>query len=293
MRMMSWYRYAVLALLCVLAIGACGSANQEASRNPEPVYCIHTGDSAGPGQMWLTLFFPDREGWYVVPEFRKVSLVAGGDPSKLAQTALEALMQGTDNAALLDVFPEDTELRGVMLEGSTLVVDMSEEFIKNHPGGSTWELQVLRAIVHTLLDIEGVDKAQFTVEGQRVESLAGHLAIDRPLERDPIETGLVRLDYDLLELAQKRVDGGAENWRTRPESAVCQEARLVGFTGYEEYNLLLADSGQPQSRSPRAVFQVTADDNSTYEVTLVQPVRTGPGGIWTVAEVNQASGDGR
>jgi len=41
------------------------------------------------------------------------------------------------------------------------------------------------SMVHTLTQLPAIERVQFLVEGQRVETLVGHLALDRPLEPDP------------------------------------------------------------------------------------------------------------
>jgi spore germination protein GerM len=73
-------------------------------------------------------------------------------------------------------------LLGAYQLGDTLVLDFSRELQTNHSGGSAGELLTVYSIVNTLAEnIHGISRVQILVEGNEVETLAGHLDLREPL----------------------------------------------------------------------------------------------------------------
>jgi len=77
--------------------------------------------------------------------------------------------------------PEGTRLRSLAIQGDMAVFDFSQDLAANFPGGSEWESVVVSSIVRSLTHIEGIRKVQILVEGEKVESLGGHIEISEPL----------------------------------------------------------------------------------------------------------------
>lgn len=85
---------------------------------------------------------------------------------------------------LAGVIPADTVVLGYRLSGETLYVSFSHHLVTNHPGGSTGEILTVYAIVNSLTGIDGVERVQILVENQVVDTLAGHLNLQRALRKD-------------------------------------------------------------------------------------------------------------
>ena len=69
-------------------------------------------------------------------------------------------------------------------------VDLSPEVSTMHPGGSTNELLTVYAIVNTVTaNLSSVERVQILIGGKQADTLAGHVDLRRPFERD---TSLVR-----------------------------------------------------------------------------------------------------
>ena len=69
-------------------------------------------------------------------------------------------------------------------------VDLSPEVSTMHPGGSTNELLTVYAIVNTVTaNLSSVERVQILIGGKQADTLAGHVDLRRPFERD---TALVR-----------------------------------------------------------------------------------------------------
>lgn len=127
----------------------------------------------------ITLYFPDEQAMYVVPEERDV------DKDKpLEELVLKELMKGPETPGLTKpTIPKGTRLLSVEVKGDTAYVDFSRELIDNHVGGSTGEMMTIVPIVNSLTELEGVTKVQFLVEGKKEHTLAGHVVFDKPFER--------------------------------------------------------------------------------------------------------------
>ena len=100
-----------------------------------------------------------------------------------AQNLMEELMKGPDSEHLSRAIPEEVELRGVSLSEGVAYVDLSDEVMEVHFGAET-EAVLVHSIVWTLVQLTEVDAVQILVEGEVVESIAGHVSIDRPFVRE-------------------------------------------------------------------------------------------------------------
>lgn len=99
---------------------------------------------------------------------------------------LQALFEGPrELAGYRNPIPEGGEVQWVRVQGALATVSLNQELVDNHPGGSAGELLTVYSMVHTLTQLPAIERVQFLVEGHRVETLVGHLALDRPLEPDP------------------------------------------------------------------------------------------------------------
>ena len=86
-------------------------------------------------------------------------------------------------APLISPFPEGTTLRAVYLaDGGDAFVDLSREVTLAHPGGSLDELFTVYALVNALTaNLPEITAVQILVDGQEVDTLAGHVDLRRPL----------------------------------------------------------------------------------------------------------------
>ncbi len=80
--------------------------------------------------------------------------------------------------------PKGTRLLSVSLKDEVAYVNFSEEFKKNHPGGSLGEILTIYSVVDTLTEFPEIKKVQILIGGAVVETLAGHIDLTSPLERD-------------------------------------------------------------------------------------------------------------
>ena len=140
-----------------------------------------TRDSANAGPLHTAvLFYVAEDGTALVREEREVDF--GEDTLARARIVAEAQLT-PPSPPLISPFPEGTTLRVLYLaDGGNAFVDLSPEVTLAHPGGSLDELFTVYALVNALTtNLPGISAVQILVEGQEVDTLAGHVDLRRPL----------------------------------------------------------------------------------------------------------------
>lgn len=147
-----------------------GSENENGEATPEP------GDP-----IMLDIYFLEiKEASFVLGKETREFGTFGGPQVDLEEVITE-LLKGPETDELSRVIPEETVLRGVTLEHGVAYVDFSEELLQAEVGGEA-EAVLVDSIVKTLTQLEEVDTVQILVEGEIVETIAGHVSIDEPLK---------------------------------------------------------------------------------------------------------------
>ena len=80
--------------------------------------------------------------------------------------------------------PAKVALRGAKVVQGVATVDFSKELTANFRGGSDSEGVAVYSIVNTLTSLPGVRAVQILVEGQRLDSIGGHVDVSGPLGYD-------------------------------------------------------------------------------------------------------------
>jgi|SRR5690554_4563472 len=142
-----------------------------------------------PAELDVTLYFANQE--YVTTgneELAKVLPVSrtvqtGGSKDKLAAAVLDELREPPPGGGLTTALHTDLKITGVRVEGETVLVDFSPE---NLHGGSLEEILLVRQIVKTLTGLVDIEEVQFLVNGERRDTLMGHIGTHDPLRREDI-----------------------------------------------------------------------------------------------------------
>lgn len=105
--------------------------------------------------------------------------------NQMKQAVLEGLKPPQDPSHL-SVIPEGVTLREVYVDRqNTAYVDVSQEWVSKHPGGSAYEWLTVQAMVAGVMkNFEEIRGVRFLVEGQPVETLGGHLDLSQPMTMD-------------------------------------------------------------------------------------------------------------
>ncbi|MCQ2560205.1 MAG: GerMN domain-containing protein, partial [Clostridia bacterium] len=129
------------------------------------------------------IYFSDDQEMYLVAE--DLTLTDGNSPEAAAKEVIAALIKGPNNTALLPTLPQGTKLSAVQVENGLATVNFSADLRDKHSKGSDGENMTVYSIVNSLTELEGIDRVQILVDGEVIESLAGHIDLREPLEADP------------------------------------------------------------------------------------------------------------
>ena len=131
----------------------------------------------------VTLTYPSSD--YIVngdEENKKVTEQVTIDASKddIVNKVLEQLAQNPKTEGAESVGLDKYDFSKSKLNGTTATVDLAGEL----SGGSLEEDVLARSIVNSLLSVDGIKAVEFTVNGEKAESLMGHVDISEPFTKN-------------------------------------------------------------------------------------------------------------
>lgn len=128
----------------------------------------------------VKLYFSDNEAMYFVKENRKINVPTGESAEKLI---VAELIKGPTKEKAIKSIPTETKIRSVETKDGICFVNLSNEFITKHSGGSSAEYMTIYSIVNSLTELSHIDKVQFLIEGEKKDTLV-HFTLNEPFERD-------------------------------------------------------------------------------------------------------------
>lgn len=167
----------ILFLLCFILLAAFTWSGCDSSSKPNH----STPPAQEPQTEEVTLYFVNSSAEGLVAEERTLEVK---NEEELPAALVEALIAGPDSKDLFPTLPPETRLLSVDVKDKVAAVDFSEELISKHWGGSTGETMTIMSVVNTLTELDSIEKVQFLVEGEVMESLLGHWDTSTPIERD-------------------------------------------------------------------------------------------------------------
>ncbi len=133
----------------------------------------------------VKIYFGSPDALNLISEEREIYLT-DREEDQVKQVIYELIKGPKED--LTPVFPPNSELREVFIADRVAYLDFNRSFKEEHPGGSSGELVTIYGIVNTVVDnFSGIDKVQILVEGQEIDTLAGHISADHPLARRQIQ----------------------------------------------------------------------------------------------------------
>ena len=131
----------------------------------------------------VTLTYPSSD--YIVngdEENKKVTEQATIKASKddIVTKVLKQLAQSPKAEGAESVGLDKFDFSKSKLDGTTAVVDLSGDVA----GGSLEEDVLARSIVNSLLSVDGIKAVEFTINGEKAESLMGHVDISEPFTKN-------------------------------------------------------------------------------------------------------------
>ena len=153
---------------------------------PKPVATAAPAATADPStparKITATLFYVSDDGLSLTGVQREVPF--GARVAEQARAIVEAQIQPA--APLIPAVPGETKLRNVFVtDRGDAFVDLSKDIVDAHPGGSINELLTIYTIVNALTaNMPAIHSVQVLVNGKEVETIAGHVDVRRPLEKN-------------------------------------------------------------------------------------------------------------
>ena len=112
----------------------------------------------------VTLFFKSKVTNKLEPEVQLV------DVKELVKSPYEVLVnlliKGPKNDVMERLLPENTKINGINIEGDKLIIDFSEEFIKDHKEGEEDEKLTIDSLVNTLTELTEVNSIKILINGE-------------------------------------------------------------------------------------------------------------------------------
>lgn len=120
----------------------------------------------------VTLYYQNTETKELMPEGK---IVAIKDlVQNPYQTLVELLKEKPKNQKLQSLIPKDTRVIKAQLQGDILMLDLSKEFVDNHPGGEQLERQTIYSIVNTLTELNEINGVKICINGKENQSFLDH-----------------------------------------------------------------------------------------------------------------------
>ena len=128
----------------------------------------------------IKLYFSSGDGLFLVPEMREVVI---SDKESLELTVVKELLKGPSEDELTKTMPTETKILSVETKEGVCFVNLSQDFITKHTGGTAAEAVTVYSVVNSLIELENIEKVQFLIEGQKSE-LFIHMIFNEPFSRN-------------------------------------------------------------------------------------------------------------
>lgn len=135
--------------------------------------------------MYVKLYFAETDYGMLIPEGREITV----SQNELTEMKIvKELLKGPAKKDHKKTIPDETKILSVETKDGTCFVNLSQEFISKNQGGISSQTLSVYSIVNSLTELNSVDKVQFLIEGQKVETFID-MIFNEPFIRDD---GLIR-----------------------------------------------------------------------------------------------------
>ena len=150
-----------------------------------PILPVIQPSNAQPPLQKFDLFFFDVETLELVHEERQLRV--SRQLAEHLKQIINALLAGS-TSGLRNTIPNGTFLYEVYIDDRSIAyLDFSRHLTEVHIGGTTAEILTVQSILRTVhANFSGqIETVQILIEGQEVDTLAGHIDISKPLALAP------------------------------------------------------------------------------------------------------------
>jgi spore germination protein GerM len=183
---------ALLGVITAVAIGVVAVVLVPRWLAPATVVVPAEGnaDAETTGRIRASLYYVAEDGLHLTAVDADVP--NGATPADQVRALVDAQLQPAP-APFAQAIAEGTKVRQVFVtEDGTAFVDLSKEAVTNHRGGSLDELFAVYAIVDAItVNLPAITSVQILVDGQEVDTLAGHVDLRHPLTKNMRWVGAV------------------------------------------------------------------------------------------------------
>ena len=135
----------------------------------------------------VKVYYSDDQAENLVEKQIDIELASG---ELLEEKVIESLKVKPEDSNIHSVIDENIKINSVKVEDDKIAkVDLAKEGLS---GSSTQEYFLKDAIILALTDLDSVDKVQFLVDGEVVETLMGHIDVSKPFTRQDVETNIIK-----------------------------------------------------------------------------------------------------
>ena len=181
-----WMILLLGAILATFLVAGCAAINYNGTETGEKEASNAVQKTPTPAQkndsdtISVIVYFGAHDAQHLEAEVHSLKKDA-----MLMQLAMKILVEGPKNPNLWPVVPPATKVKGVMVKERIAYVDFSDEMVKHGLGGSSREILAVSAIVNTMTEFPEVERVQILVDGNKVNTLFGHMDVSEPLGRSP------------------------------------------------------------------------------------------------------------
>ncbi len=168
----------LLAGLLVLVLAAAGCSGKDDGKKPVEQNKPPISSTPNEEPVKVTLYFSDSQAEMLLPEEREVDKKEG----TIEEVVVNELIKGPKKEGLTKTIPESAKLLSIKVVDGVAYVNFSKEIQTKHWGGSAGESMTIYSVTNSLAKLDGIKKVQFLVEGNKVESLLGHMDTTEPVE---------------------------------------------------------------------------------------------------------------
>jgi hypothetical protein len=212
---------ALLGVMTALLVGIASMVLVPRWLAPATVEVPRADAGNGPeatGRIRASLYYVAEDGLHLTAVDADVPY--GASPAEQIRALVEAQIQPAP-APFAQAIAEGTKVKQIFVaEDGTAFVDLSKEAVANHRGGSLDELFAVYAIVNAItVNLPAIKGVQILIDGQEVDTLAGHVDLRHPLTRNMRWVGSVQDQEDRSQESgtQDRAQGsGTQTLPVRP-----------------------------------------------------------------------------
>ncbi|MBQ7241337.1 MAG: GerMN domain-containing protein [Firmicutes bacterium] len=121
-------------------------------------------------EVTVKLYFSNGDSTGLDVEIRRIIV---NPNQELGGYVLTELIKGPVDENLKPTVPPETKVLDLKVLDGVCYVDLSSDFVTKHSGGTSEELLTIYSIVNSLTSIEGIDKVQFLIEGEKQTTFKG------------------------------------------------------------------------------------------------------------------------